>query len=373
MSKKEQRMLRYSPKPGKHKQRSLPVRGRGFALHQQGKLTLVLPDRVRSWQDDERLFRSLMLDREGYAVSIGLPKFFTATQSPADADALTDALAMGAPVEWSIKSDGALCIRSVINGTVVFRTRNSFHGESYGDRMRACAHEHYPALLDPTVLPDLSLHFEFVSPTTRVVLPYAHDDLHVIGGIDHTTLQLLTDQQTDMVAEQYGLQTTRRVGPFATLDEAQTWVTEQVGIEGVVARWNDGQSLLKIKHPEYELAHQARFLYNAQKAWAIYNARADHDQERFLKAFKPKTAAAEQLLMERYRDCQALAADVQTTLVELTALADQHAQATNKSFATIAHSLGVPRSVALLALRAGKPQHAQELLENQWAKDRFGD
>jgi hypothetical protein len=78
-------------------------------------------------------------------------------------------------------------------------------------------------------------------------------------------------------------------------------------------------------------------------------------------------------LLTRYADCQALERDVDTTLAELETVRKRHASATAKEFAAVAHALEIPRSVALLALRSGKPAHARTLLENQWAKDRFGN
>lgn len=374
--------ITYNPKPKKTKKLALPGKGSGFAIKTQGRLSLVVPESVKHWDSNSRVFRSLIFDRDGQVVSLGLPKFFTAKQEPSDQESLDLALATGEKAEWTIKSDGALCIRSVIGERVVFRTRNSFDGENYGDRMKAVAEERYPVLLDPLFCKDLSLHFEFVSSKTRVVIEYAEDDLLLVGGADHKTLKLLSSQDVLKMTQPTSLAELLASNPlkatplinenFASVKEAQAWVEWQDNIEGLVARWNSSQSLLKIKHSAYEEAHSARFTFNAKKVWAIYSAKWIDDPERFLRALKPKTESATARLLALHKKCQQLREQIDQTLVELEQTAKANQTLSKKEFAALAHDLEVPRSVALLAIKDGKTKQARELLTNQWAKEWFG-
>lgn len=53
-----------------------PLPSEGFEHRRQGRLTLVVPRSDARWDARNRIFRSLVYDRDGRVVPVGLPKFF---------------------------------------------------------------------------------------------------------------------------------------------------------------------------------------------------------------------------------------------------------------------------------------------------------
>lgn len=140
-----------------------PLPSEGFEHRRQGRFTLVVPRSDARWDARNRIFRSLVYDRDGRVVSVGLPKFFEPHEREADRLAAAEELARGEG--WlTVKHGGVLVIRSVIRGRVVFRTRGSFDGEHHGRAIEQIAREHYPALCDPEWMAGHSVHMEYVSP-----------------------------------------------------------------------------------------------------------------------------------------------------------------------------------------------------------------
>jgi hypothetical protein len=137
-------------------------------------------------------------------------------------------------------------------------------GHEHGKAMRAVADERYPVLLDPEFAADRSLLFEFVSPTFRIVLPYQHDDLILIGGVDHATLALddfstltqLAAENDLTLVDAFDLPTE----PEALIAAVHAWE----GKEGVVARCEHEQTLVKLKGADYLARHRLRFALSAR-------------------------------------------------------------------------------------------------------------
>jgi hypothetical protein len=165
-----------------------------FKQDSQDGLTLVCPKRnVWDWDPEERFLRSVVVDSDGYVVSCSWPKFGNYGEFLEDTGKLKEDLETGAPVRFSHKEDGSLCIRSVINGKVVMRSRGTLFAdergedgtESFRERFFRVAQNKYPKLLDKDWMTDRSLLFEYVSPSNLVVVQYKEEDLVFIGFVDH--------------------------------------------------------------------------------------------------------------------------------------------------------------------------------------------
>jgi hypothetical protein len=213
---------------GKRRGRSIPSASAGFRFLTQGNLTLVLPDSKHHWTDSERMFRSLIFDRDGRVVSCGLPKFFDWQADSGLAAEAQMALDAG-QLQATVKHDGALVIRSVIRGQVRWRTRNGFDVGQFSGRLDTFLGEH-PQLVDPQFAASLSLCFEWVSPSDRVVLSYPSDRLILIGAVSHDTLELLSLDELAPLSEQAGIDLTETLADLPdTLTELQALVDDWEG------------------------------------------------------------------------------------------------------------------------------------------------
>jgi len=238
-----------------------------FKVVSEDGLHLVCPKKNKwDWSYEERYLRSIVVDDEGVVRSSGFPKFGNYGEFQDDTDALNKALASGHQVFFSHKEDGSLCIRSVIDGKVIFRTRGTmFGGEdmedgtlSFGKRFCKVAEEKYPILLDPSYFDDASLLFEYVAPSNTVVVRYQEDDLVFLGGMEHSGPSPLpwAIVQSIAAARGFNLVELRELprDPLKMLEEVKDWRTE-----GIVARCNDCQVMVKVKSAYYLANHRMKF------------------------------------------------------------------------------------------------------------------
>ena len=131
--------------------------------------------------ESELCWRSAVIDPELTAISLGMVKFHNFHEPGAEPldRIISDSMSRGDAI-LTAKLDGTLIIRSVWNGRVVFRTRNSFFLGPFEPQVRNLVEERHPILLDPDWLPHLHLHFEFVSPRNLIIIRYPLDDMILI-------------------------------------------------------------------------------------------------------------------------------------------------------------------------------------------------
>lgn len=259
----------------------VPDEARGFKAHVRDDLVLITPRREKmsrsDWADDELALRSVVLRASTREVlSAGFPKFFNAAESGSataqlspEAQRLNIALAAGEPVWFTDKVDGSLCIRSVIDGEVMLRTRGVLPPSPHSDAMRAAAAARYPILLDPAFCPDVSLLFEFVSPEFRIILSYERDDLILLGAVNHSDLTLWDVPELQRLATEHALTLVEIVELPIDPDALIEAVGAMEGREGVVARCDGGATMVKLKSFAYLALHRLRFSLSAKAVRAI--------------------------------------------------------------------------------------------------------
>lgn len=236
-----------------------------FKVVSENGLNLVFPKKNKwNWTVEEKWLRSVMVDDSGLVVSCSWPKFGNFGEFLGDTDALKKALAEGSPVLWTHKEDGSLCIRAVVNGKVIMRTRGTMFGgesddgsETYGEKFRRVAAAKYPKLLDPTWMADgASLLLEYIAPDNAVVVRYKEEDMVFLGGVDHVGPRILPWGMVELIAAQGGLRLVELKelpsDPVKLLEEVKEWRTE-----GVVAR--HGEVFVKVKSAWYLANHRMKY------------------------------------------------------------------------------------------------------------------
>lgn len=232
-------------------------------------LHLVCPRKGKwSWEPDEKWLRSIVVDGQGFVRSCSFPKFGNYGEFSDDTERLNKALAESEQVLFSHKEDGSLCVRSVVDGEVILRTRGTLYGgsdmddgtPSFGSRFRRTAAEKYPVLLDPAWMPEgATLLFEYVAPDNRVVVGYKEPDLVFLGGVAHSASpKLFTWDFSQALAREYSLNLVRvhelPTDPERMMEEVRDWRSE-----GIVARCAGGQVLVKVKSAYYLANHRMKF------------------------------------------------------------------------------------------------------------------
>lgn len=231
-----------------------------FAVEEMGACIFIHPKHDKyHWAEDELRLRSVAVDLQGRVISTGWPKFFNLGERAANDAALERALESGEEVFFTEKLDGTLIIRSVLpNGKVIFRTRGRWESDEFGPLAHAIATARYPALLDPRIMPEWSLLFEYVGPANLIVIAYSQEDLCFLGAVRHADLHLMPVEQMQTFARDYGL----RCVPLVELPRDVKGMVEAVRSwedrEGVVARLHRGQLLIKLKSARYLAMHAMR-------------------------------------------------------------------------------------------------------------------
>lgn len=361
---------------GRKKPRLLPARGSGISVERRGSLSLTLPDGKQSWAEDEKIFRSLLFDKAGLPVSVGLPKFQSPFGDAATAADLDKGLSAGEEVVFSRKLDGALIIRAVVRGQVLIRTRNAFDAEHYDIPVRRLITERYPVLADTGFAAGLSLQFEFVSPRTRVVLPYQADDLILIGATSNDDLRLLQWHELEALAAEGGLQLAKKVEipAGASVADIQRIVDADTAHEGLVARFDGGQRLLRFKSRHYLREFRKRFELHPLRIAKLLEEKRYESVEALLKRLG--LAADDELagyVAELYERFFALEQEIDGEIADLQAWAVENAALSKGAFSQLAAERGNPQAPALAHLRAGETGKAREMLWRHRVKERFAD
>jgi hypothetical protein len=251
------------------------AKARGFRIKQQDGLTLVTPSLDKDyWQynpedpyanDSELVWRSALLDEDMRPISLGFPKFANygepgwetidnkIDQSIADGTALLTA-----------KEDGTLIIRSVWNGKVIWRTRNSFDlGPFHDPVMELVRQNQY--LSYPTFWEYSHMLFEYVSPANQIVIQYKEPQLILLAIREaHKILPFWYSVENCWV--EFSITPIRSVLlDSKTPTEMQKEITELEqqciwDCEGVVVRTPDGL-MSKIKGNEYLRIYRMRFFF----------------------------------------------------------------------------------------------------------------
>lgn len=241
------------------------INSRDFKFVQSQGLTLVVPKKNKwDWKDEERWLRSVVVDINERVVSCGWPKFGNYGEFRNDSETLNAYLKTDKEVLFLMKEDGSLCIRSVVNGEVIFRTRGTLLGgdydeegnEPFGVRFRRVAENHYPMLLDPMWCDSYSLLFEYVSPDNKVVLNYDKEDLIFLGFVRHD-LTIGGWRETQDLAKCMDLNLVELCvlpkDPKRLLEVIKDWEDE-----GVVARCANSQVMVKVKSASYLAKHRMK-------------------------------------------------------------------------------------------------------------------
>jgi len=205
-----------------------------------------------------------------------------------------------------------------------------------------------------------------------VIISYPDPDLILIGRISHRTLELSDWEELTLFADEHDLRLADTWSISESIDQLQAEVDAQTDIEGLVLRW--GQKLLKVKNTRYELAQEQRYELHPRKIYQICKRKAPADSQRLLKLLKlPASSPLIPYVNDQYQLYRQTQEDIDERLSALRKMVAENNGLARKQFNKRAHQLGIPDSLAAIALHQGHADKAEELLERQLVKDRFVD
>jgi len=155
-------------------------------------------------------------------------------------------------------------------GTMLGQFAMNDEGPTFYEKFYTAIEDKYPKLLDLNFYSDLSLLFEYVSPTNRIVLKYEDTDLIFIGAIKHSDLTLITWEKLVKIAKEGKLNLVKlHTLPTDPKELVKTVHKGWVDKEGIVARCNNDQVMVKIKSEDYLAKHRTKATMNYDAASII--------------------------------------------------------------------------------------------------------
>lgn len=199
----------------------------------------------RAWDEFTTQARGLVLDDQGRIVARPWPKFFNLNERP---ETRLEALPTETP-ELSEKLDGSMII--VFHDQVEKRWRAITRGCWENPQTKyanAWLGKNTPALdVRNTYM------FELIAPWNRLVIPYAEEEMVLLGIVRTDTGEDASYAQVGAYAQNYGL---KAVGfetkPISSISLEDPKVRDR---EGYVARYSNGLRV-KLKYKQYMILHK---------------------------------------------------------------------------------------------------------------------
>ena len=200
------------------------------------------------WTPVTRRCRGLVVDDGGQVVARPYDKFHNVGERPETDPAVLARL--GAP-EVTHKLDGALIVMFRYQGETVLATRGSFHSPQAA--AATAFWERHHAHLGLTLNPALTYLWEYLGPTSRVVVQYPDERLVLLGLVETATGR---DYGHDWVATE-----ALRLGvPVVPLENTSDWRTltasPRDNFEGYVLYWPQAGVRAKCKYESYLQLHR---------------------------------------------------------------------------------------------------------------------
>lgn len=225
---------------------------------------LVTPKQINCvWTKDNTIFRSSVWDKNGSPVSLSFLKFCNWGEKP-------DIF----PVPTNLdkcnlinKEDGSTLIFSLWKDNLIARTRGTVDARSQANGNEIDIFlDKYPQIKDILYAnstgstANISLIFEWNTPTNKIVLNHVDADIVLTGMIYHADYSYETQDGLDKFAVRNGFNRPVRY-TFDSMAQMLEKLPSMTGIEGICVYHSNDQSISKLKTEEYLKLH--RFKSNA--------------------------------------------------------------------------------------------------------------
>jgi len=230
---------------------------------------LIYPKKVNpEWSDENKVFRSALLNKENIPISLGFKKFTNFGEKPN-----FEPLDTNSTLTFVTKKDGSLLIISKYRGNLIIRTRGTTDATflANGTEIEYLKAE-YPALFDNETLnkENCSILCEWTSPSNVIILNETEKpDLWLIGLVSHDDYSYLGQKDLDDFAHSIGVKRPKSIA-FGDIGQCQRFCKDDRSIEGCVVYSENGQILKKIKTDFYVSLHRLRFSLSKDAMLKLY-------------------------------------------------------------------------------------------------------
>lgn len=222
--------------------------------------TLVFPSSIAAkWNKQNLIFRSSIWNSNWELISGGFKKFFNWGEQP-DLCYTPFSLTANGGCQLIEKIDGSTLIVSKYKGELIVRTRGTVDARQMENGFEIDELiKKYPKAFDNKHFDteQFSFLFEWVTPNNRIVIPYDEPDIYLIGIIDHIDYEMLTQNDCDRFAKEYGLKRPRTYS-FNSIKDMINAVEDFKGVEGICVYCNHGQDIRKVKGADYLARHRLK-------------------------------------------------------------------------------------------------------------------
>lgn len=205
------------------------------------------------WTRDNLIFRSSLWTEDWQPVSLGFKKFFNWGEKPG---VCPDPVNLERT--WAMeKIDGSLLIVSQYKGHVIMRTRGTIdaHQMPNGYELDLLARMN-PKVFDNHLLhtEEVSILYEWVSPTNQIILKYEKPELFLVGVVNHADYSYFMQREVDALAEIVGVRRPA-LHTFSSIEDLLRITADAKQREGICLYYNEGQDIKKVKSLDYLKRH----------------------------------------------------------------------------------------------------------------------
>lgn len=230
-----------------------------------------------------RLARGIIITSSGEIIARPFVKFFNLFEMQNRSQEWNDkkpeslkALSMpeDLPFEATEKLDGSLIIVYEYMGELMFSSSGSVESE-HSKAAKALAYELFTESqleeLKSAAKAKYTIMFEYTAPENHIVVHYVKPELRVIGVNETNTGKDLSREEVDALLP--GLPKAKLLTEIKTLEEAQDYIANTKGIEGLVIRYSNGKRI-KMKTEEYFELHKTASILTVKEPYAKSNYEA---------------------------------------------------------------------------------------------------
>lgn len=199
--------------------------------------------------------RGIIFDKNGDIIRRPYHKFFNVNQTE---DTQLHQINFDFPHTILEKLDGSMIVPYTVNGRMIAGTKMGDTDIATFAQEFIEARPNYVAAITQALAASKSLIFEFCSRKQQIVIDYPEDRLVLTAIRDLYTGEYTHYSNLVTFAAGYGLDVVKIISSGEKLPaDTIEWVRAQIGLEGIVFRFDDGQ-MLKVKAEDYLRVHSAR-------------------------------------------------------------------------------------------------------------------
>lgn len=223
-----------------------------------------------AWNEENEVLRSSIWRKsDGELISAGFKKFFNWEQKPEIHPAPRNLHNKIVCVE---KLDGSCLIVSKYKGQLITRTRRALTSNLLnGDELEKVLKVKYSKAFDNVYVnsENISLLFEWVTPTNQIVIKAETPELYLIGAVKHEDYTYVTQQILDQVANELGVKRPK-YKKYKDIEHMLTDVNALKGEEGICVYYGNEQHIRKVKSEWYITIHNFRNEMNIKNIVDLY-------------------------------------------------------------------------------------------------------